>query len=42
MSKNAINGWIINLLGFWCLVYGNTECGVTCFCTALILFSIKE
>ena len=40
-DMNNKHAWMMNAIGiFWC-VAGNYECGATCFCTALILFSIE-
>tara|TARA_R110002020_G_scaffold296073_2_gene511722 strand:- start:660 stop:788 length:129 start_codon:yes stop_codon:yes gene_type:complete len=35
-------GWAMNAIGLFWLIAGNPETGTTCFCTAIILFSIKE
>ena len=39
---NKKYGWAMNVLGIICVVSGNQDSGTTCFCTALILFSIKQ
>lgn len=39
--SNKTSGWLMNVIGVYWFIAGNPECGVTCFCTALILFSLK-
>jgi hypothetical protein len=40
--KTNTCGWIFNVIGIAWVVFGKPEIGMTCFCTAVILFSLKD
>ena len=40
--NNTVSGWVMIAVGFFWGISGRIENFVTCFCTALILFSLKE
>ena len=40
--SNNISGWVFTAIGLFWFIAGNPEIGVTCCCTSVILFSLKD